>query len=169
MAKKLFIAITLTAISFAINPATSFSRDNVVVNQAKAAGLQDNLKTVEELAGFLTDNANNFGSHSIWSTDAGDRRMFTSVIESVYSDGSIFNFMAVSPDLDSSIPDYAYVRIFYEPQTMIDVRENLYGDWAYKGILANNVIMLNSGDLHVYLMPAGSGTLVVRRELGAGF
>lgn len=166
---KKAIIVVLSIISLSISPVTSFSSDNVVVEQAKGAGIEKNLKTIESLSEFLIGNAQNSGTHSIWFTDAGDRRIFSSMIESAFGDDSILNFMVVTPDLDSTAPDYTYVRFFYEPKTMIDTREQLFGDWAYKGVIAQNIVRLEKGDIHVYLMQAGAGTLVVRRELGAGF
>ncbi|WP_429885634.1 hypothetical protein [Geoalkalibacter halelectricus] len=169
MAKKTIFAIALTAISFVVNPAISFSSGNVIVNQARNAGLDANLKTVESLSVFLTEGTVDFGAHSIWMTDANDSRMFTSIVEGVYSNRSMLNFMVVSPDKGSIIPDFTYLTIYYDNKSILEIRERDFPTWAYKGTVAQNVVTLEHNDLNIYLMPAGSGTIVIKREYGSGF
>jgi hypothetical protein len=168
MTKHNLISNTVLALSLILLPCQAFGAANAFVEHAEKAQLKKNLPAVQNLGNFLTKNAADWGTHSYWVTDGGDNRMFSSVIETVHSDGPALTLMVISPAVGKDTPDYTYLRAYYVPKSLVDLREKDYRDWTYTGTMAKDVVTLEYNDLNVYLMPAGNGTMVFKREAGNG-
>jgi len=156
-------------IALLIFPASALSASsNAVVGHAEKAGMKKNLATVQSLSEFLSEDALDWGAHSFWITDGGDNRLFSSALELVYNKDSAFALVTVSPAIGQEVPEFSYMRAYHSPMNQVQLREDDYKDWEYRGTISKNIVVLEHNNLNVYLMPAGPGTMVFKRESGSG-
>lgn len=135
--------------------------DNVVLKQAKQVGINHCITAVEKISNFLADGPH--GAHTVWHNQTPDDSAFTSAIERTYSDGSMLSTVTVART-NTGACYTEYEKVFYMPKGCIGVAQGLEGA-EYKGELNANVVRLDHDGVNVYLMPAGNGCVVTRKEI----
>lgn len=160
----MFRQFTLIALAMGATFSASVSAENVVVNQASKAGVKKCLPAVKNMADFLIKDGN-AGSHSVWNSKNPDQQVFTAVIERNFSDGILLSSLTVSP-VASGQCAAVYDQIIYSPKSCIAVSKETFGTYKYRFSVNKDVVMLESGDVSVYLLPAeGGGCVTLKKEV----
>lgn len=159
--KKLTVAVV---ICIGISCSSLFADDsNVVVKHAEKAGVKKCLPAIKSLSDFIIKRGD-AGAYSMWNTKNPDNNIFSSSIERTFTDGVIFTDFTVSP-VASGACSAIYNKIWYESKSCIAVVKEKYEKAKYKGELNKNITYLDDNDVDTYLMPAGGGCIVIRKEL----
>ena len=58
-----------------------------------------------------------------------------------------------------------YDTVQYVPQSCADVEKNIFKTLKRKGSLGKDIVILDAGPVTVFLMPAGSGCVVIKKEI----
>lgn len=140
----------------------AFAEDTIPTKQAKTNGIKTCISAVEKVSNFIADG--DHGASSVWNSKVPDESAFSSVIERTYSDGAILTSMTVArTKSEHCYAEYEKV-IYFTDNCMATVQKN-YKDAEYKGEVNKNITSLNQGGVDVFLMPAGTGCVVVRKEI----
>ena len=154
--KKLIAFLPLLMVSGA------FAEDTIPTKQAKANGIKTCISAVEKMSNFIADG--NHGASSVWNSKVPDESAFSSVIERTYSDGSILTSLTVArTKSEHCYAEYEKV-IYFTDNCMATVQKN-YKDAEYKGEVNKNVTWLSKRGVDTFLIPAGNGCVVVRKEI----
>ena len=160
----MFRQFTLIALVMGAAFSTNVSAQNVVVNQATKAGVKKCLPAVKYVADFLIKDGN-AGSHSEWNSKTPDQQVFTSVIERNFSDGILLTSLTVAP-VTSGQCAAVYDQISYSKKSCIAVSKESFGKYEYKDSINKDVVVLESGGVSVYLLPAeGGGCVTLKKEV----
>ena len=140
------------------------SSENVVVNHASKSGVKKCLPAVKYMADFLIKDGN-AGAHSLWNTDDSNKQIFTSVIERNFNDGVLLTSLTVAPVTGGQCAA-VYDQIDYSPKSCIAVSKQTFGKLEYKNTVNKDVIILEQGNLYVYLLPVeGGGCVSLKKEV----
>ena len=140
----------------------AFAEDTIPTKQAKKNGIKTCISAVEKMSNFIADG--NHGASSVWNSKVPDESAFSSVIERTYSDGSILTSMTVARTKSEHC--YAeYEKVIYSTDNCMATVQKNYKDAEYKGEVNKNVTSLSQGGVNIFLMPAGNGCVVVRKEI----
>lgn len=158
--KKLTLVV---AICIGISCSSLFADDtNIVVKQAEKAGVKKCLPAIKSLSAFIIKNGD-AGANSSWNSKNPDNNVFSSSIERTFSDGVMFTDLTVSP-VTSGACSAIYNMIYYESKSCMAVAKDKYEKAKYKGELNKSITFLDDNDVDTYLMPAGAGCIVIRKE-----
>ncbi len=139
----------------------AYAEDNVMLKHAKQNGVERCLPAVERISNFIADGPH--GANSTWNSDWPDKSAFNSVIERTYTDGVMLSSVTVA-NVESGQCYTEYEKIFYMEGSCLGAAASFEGA-KYNGELNEKVHYLDHNDVDLYLMPAGSGCIVVRREI----
>ncbi|WP_052446103.1 hypothetical protein [Aeromonas fluvialis] len=138
------------------------AEDTIPTKQAKEKGIKTCLHAVEKMSNFIADG--NHGASSVWNSKVPDESAFSTVIERTYSDGSIFTSLTVArTKSDHCYSEYEKI-IYFEDNCMATAQKN-YKEAEYKGEVNKNVTSLSQNGVDIFLMPAGNGCVVMRKEI----
>lgn len=154
-----FIALMLGSVL-----SSSVAADNAVVNQAAGSGVKKCLPAVRSISDFLIRDGN-AGAHSVWNSNTPDKQIFTSVIERNFIDGILLTNLTVSP-VASGQCAVVYDQIKYSSKSCVAVSKENFENYEYKDSLNKEVVVLQSGGVYVYLLPAeGGGCVSLKKEI----
>lgn len=154
MRKTIFVALCFGA--FAANA------ENIVVKQAREAGVEQCLPAIEKIANFLIEDGN-AGVRSVWNSKTPDKQAFSAVIERNYSDGTIVTNLNVTPvSTGQCYVEYAKI-IQFDKSCLATAQE--YKDAKYIGEVNKEVGAFDHNGVDVYLIPSGSKCIVLRKEI----
>ena len=136
--------------------------DNQVVIQAREAGVGHCLPVVETLSNFLIGTARH-GTDDVWATTNTDQQLYTTTIERSDRQGIQLSSLSVAPVAAGGC-SAVYEQVQWFDSSCLVVAQEIYGNFTYKGVLADKVAVLG-GPASVYLYPAGSGCLAIKKEV----
>ena len=133
---------------------------HAVTQAAVKLGIFSCLKRINQVTTFLTANAKS-GVLIIPSKDQPDQHIFSASFEILPPDNSIIYASA------SFFPnnDAVYDTVQYVDKTCEELEKTVFKDLKSKSILKKNIILLDGGTVKVFLMPAGSGCIVIKKEI----
>ena len=144
----------VSAVGAAVHPVTK-----AVVN----AGLLAPASRLNQIVGFLTAGTD---SGAVLFLDPGqtDRDMLSSSIEAVRSDQtSLYASASFAPSPRGY--DAVYDTVEYGTVPCPEVERRVFSNLDKKGILKKNITMLDGGSVKVFLMTAGPGCVVIKKEV----
>lgn len=134
---------------------------NQVVEQAQKAGVKRCLPAVAAISNYLI-GADPHGVDS-FRTRKPDEQPFSATIERDTADGVALSSVTVTPLQDGDCA-LSYDQINWYNSSCLVVAKELYPQHQYRGVLSKKVILLE-GAASVYLLPAGDGCLVLKKEV----
>lgn len=138
------------------------AENTIPAKQAKQNGITTCLPAVEKMSNFIADG--NHGASSVWNSKVPDESAFSTVIERSYSDGSILTSLTVArTKSDHCYSEYEKI-IYFDENCIATVQKN-YKEAEYKGEVNKNVTFLSQNGVDIFLMPAGNGCVVMRKEI----
>lgn len=133
---------------------------HAVTQEAVRLGVLSCLKRINQVTTFLTANARS-GVLIIPSKDQPDQHIFSTSFEILPPDNSIIYASA------SFFPnnDAVYDTVQYVDKGCEELEKTVFKHLKRKSVLKENIILLDSGKVKVFLMPAGSGCVVIKKEV----
>jgi len=133
---------------------------HAVTQAAMKLGILSCLKRINQVSTFLTANAKS-GILILPSKNQPDQHIFSTSLEILPPDDSIIYASA------SFFPnnDAVYDTVQYVDKTCEELEKTVFKDLKRKSILKKNIILLDGGAVKVFLMPAGSGSIVIKKEI----
>ncbi len=142
--------------------------DPQVATTAKEGGVKACLKAVAELEDFFGKDVR-YGHWSQWAKEGADSQPFTTTLELTFSDGTHLVDLTVTPATDGTCA-YEYTRTFYVAKTCIAAtKDSFMKDYEYKAEVNQKVSAFAKGNVKIFLMPAGDGCVVQKKEVGFRF
>jgi hypothetical protein len=131
-----------------------------VTQAAVKFGVLSCLKRINQVATFLTTN-NSSGVFVQRPKVPSDEHVLSTSFELIRADNAtIYATASFFPNNDA-----VYDTIEYVEMTCERVEKEIFKDLKRIGVLKKNIIMLDGGAMKVFLMPAGSGCVVIKKEV----
>ena len=139
---------------------SSVSAVNPITQAAVQAGILSSVKRINQVATFLTAN-NQSGAYIFSSQNPPDQHIFSTSLELITPDSSIlYSTASFFPNQDAVYDTVEYVNKGCE-----ELEKTVFKNLKRIGVLKNNIILLDGGAVKVFLMPAGSGCVVIKKEV----
>lgn len=137
------------------NPST-----HAVTQAAVKLGIFSCLKRIDQVATFLTTNARS-GVLVLPSNRQPDQHIFSASLEILPPDNSVIYASA------SFFPnnDAVYDTVQYVEKSCEELERTVFKHLKRVSVLKQNIILLDGGAVKVFLMPAGTGTVVIKKEI----
>lgn len=132
-----------------------------VAQAAVKFGVLSCVSRINQVATFLTTGTQSGVFLFNPNRQAPDQHVFTTSFEMIRPDNTVFYASAsFFPNLDAVYDTVEYVNMSCE-----QVEKTFFKDLKRHGIVKKNIIVLDGGEVKVFLMPAGSGTIVIKKEV----
>jgi len=133
---------------------------HAVTQAAVKLGIFSCLKRINQVTTFLTANSKS-GVLVIPSKNQPDQHIFSASFEILPPDDSVIYASA------SFFPnnDAVYDTVQYVEKSSEELEKTVFKKLKRKSILKKNIILLDGGAVRVFLMPAGSGCIVIKKEI----
>ena len=133
---------------------------NVVTQAAVKLGILSCVSRINQVAGFLTAN-NRTGVFIFKPQNQPDQHIFTTSFELIRNDDStIYASASFFPNQDA-----VYDTVEYVDKSCEEVEKTIFSNLKRISVIKKNVIVLDGGAVKVFLMPAGNGTIVIKKEV----
>ena len=133
---------------------------NAVTEAAVKLGILSCVSRINQVAGFLTAN-NKSGVFIFKPQNQPDKHVFTASFELIRNDDSmLYASASFFPNQDA-----VYDTVEYVNKSCEDVEKSVFANLKRVAVIKQNVIVLDGGAVKVFLMPAGSGTIVIKKEV----
>ena len=143
-----------------VNQIQSDSSVNIVTEAAVKLGVLSCVSRINQVATFLSAN-NQTGVFIFKPESQPDKHIFSTSFELIRNDNSTFYASAsFSPNQDA-----VYDTVEYVNQSCEELEKTTFKNLKRVGVMKKNIIVLDSGKVKVFLMPAGSGTVVIKKEV----
>ena len=145
-------------------PPPAKTTTNPVTQAAVNAGVLSCASRINQVSNFLTAN-NQSGVFLFVPEGNRDRRMFSASFEIVTPNAStIYATASFAPNQENG-SGAVYDTIEYVPTGAEELEKTVFKDLKRVGVLKKNITVLDGGAVKVFLMPAGTGCIVIRKEL----
>jgi hypothetical protein len=160
----LFFFAFIVAMAFIISADAAEDNPNIPIQHANQNSIKTCFETIREVSNFLIENSDH-SAKSTWNLNSPDQRLFNSLIIKQYADAQTIITFNVTPTWVNTC-DTSYQEIFYFNKSCAVSREEIFKAWKYNGDLKGVLYLSNDeGNIDLYLMPAGTGCIVVRQEV----
>ncbi|MCK4905031.1 hypothetical protein KAS42_02140 [bacterium] len=138
----------------------SASATNPIAQAAVKAGVTSSIGRINQIVKFLTTN-NQSGAYMFPIQNPPDEHVFSTSFEIITPDNAIIYATAnFFPNQDTVYDTVEYVNKGGE-----ELEKTVFKDLKRVGILKKNIIALDGGAVKIFLMPAGSGCIVIKKEI----
>ena len=133
---------------------------NAVTQTAVKLGILSCVSRINQVATFLTAN-NQAGVFVFSPQKLPDQHVFSTSFELIRADDSvIYASASFFPNQDAVYDTVEYVNSRCE-----ELEKTVFQHLRRIGTVKKNIIVLDGGTVKVFLMPAGSGTVVIKKEV----
>jgi hypothetical protein len=133
---------------------------NAVTEAAVKMGILSCVSRINQVASFLTANVKS-GVYIFKPKAQPDKHVFSTSFELLRPDDStLYASASFFPNQDAVYDTVEYVNIGSE-----ELEKTVFKNLKRVSVLKKNIILLNGGNVKVFLMPAGSGTVVIKKEI----
>jgi hypothetical protein len=133
---------------------------NAVTQEAVKLGILSSVSRINQVATFLTANTQS-GVFIFPVHKQADQHIFSTSFELLRPDDStIYASASFFPNQDAVYDTVEYVNTGCE-----ELAKTVFKDLRRVGVVKKNIILLDGGTVKVFLMPAGSGCVVVKKEV----
>ena len=137
------------------NPSVS-----AVTQAAVKLGILSCVSRINQVATFLTTN-NQSGVFIFSPQEQPDRHIFSTSFELIRKDDStLYASASFFPNQDA-----VYDTVEYVEKSCEELEKTVFANLKRISVIKKKIIVLNGGDVKVFLMPAGSGTVVIKKEV----
>jgi len=138
-----------------VNPSVS-----AVTQAAVKMGVLSCVSRINQVATFLTAN-NQSGVYLFPVHQQPDQHVFSASFELLRPDNStIYATASFFPNQDAVYDTVEYVNMSCD-----EVEKTIFKNLKRMSVVKKNVVLLDGGAVKVFLMPAGSGTIVIKKEV----
>jgi len=115
---------------------------------------------INHVATFLTA-ANQSGVYIFPVANQPDQHIFSTSFELlVQGDSTIYATASFFPNKDA-----VYDTVEYVNKSCDELEKTVFKDLKRAGVLKKNIVILDGGAVKVFLMPAGTGCVVIKKEV----
>jgi hypothetical protein len=133
---------------------------NAVTQAAVKMGVLSCASRINQVATFLTGNAQS-GVFIFPVQQQPDQHVFSTSFELLMAgDNTIYATASFFPNQDA-----VYDTVEYVNKSCDEVEKTIFKNLKRSGVLKKNIVMLDAGTVKVFLMPAGSGCVVIKKEV----
>ena len=133
---------------------------NPVTQAAVKLGILSSLKRINQVSTYLTANAKSGVLISPAKTQP-DQHIFSTSFEIIPPDNStIYASASFFPNNDA-----VYDTVQYVDKTPKQLQKTVFKHLKQKNVLKKNIVQLDGGSVKVFLMPAGKGCVVIKKEV----
>ena len=133
---------------------------NIVTQTAVKLGVLSCISRINQVASFLTANVSS-GIFIFPPQSEPDRHIFSTSFELLRPDDStIYASASFFPNQDAVYDTVEYVNMGPE-----ELEKTVFKDLKRVSVLKKNIILLDGGKVKVFLMPAGNGAVVIKKEV----
>jgi len=133
---------------------------NPVTQAAVKLGILSSLKRINQVSTYLTANAKS-GVLISPAKSQPDQHIFSTSFEILPPDNStIYASASFFPNNDA-----VYDTVQYFDKTAKQLEKTVFKQLKRKSVLKKNIILLDGGAVKVFLMPAGTGCVVITKEI----
>ena len=133
---------------------------NIVTQTAVKFGVLSCISRINQVASFLTANVSS-GIFIFPPQSEPDRHIFSTSFELLRPDDStIYASASFFPNQDAVYDTVEYVNMGPE-----ELEKTVFKDLKRVSVLKKNIILLDGGKVKVFLMPAGNGAVVIKKEV----
>ena len=133
---------------------------NAVAEAAVKLGVLSSVSRINQISSFLSAN-NQTGVFIFKPQNQPDQHIFSTSFELIRNDDStIYASASFFPNQDA-----VYDTVEYVEKSCEEVEKNVFSNLKRISVVKKNVIVLDGGAVKVFLMPAGSGTIVIKKEV----
>ena len=144
----------------AVNVVNNNSSVNVLTQAAVNLGVLSCVSRINQIATFLSAN-NQTGVFIFKPQKQPDQHIFSTSFELVRNDNStVYASASFFPNQDA-----VYDTIEYVEKNCEELEKTVFSNLKRISVVKKNVVVLDGGAVKVFLMPAGSGTVVIKKEV----
>jgi hypothetical protein len=133
---------------------------NAVAQEAVKLGVLSCVSRINQVATFLTANTRS-GVFIFPVHKQPDQHIFSTSFELLKPDDStIYASASFFPNQDA-----VYDTVEDVNMTCEELEKTVFKNLRRVGVVKKNIILLDGGTVKVFLMPAGSGTIVIKKEV----
>jgi hypothetical protein len=123
-------------------------------------GVLSCVSRINQVATYLTANAQS-GVFIFSQKNQPDQHVFSTSFEILGQDQSlVYASASFYPNQDA-----VYDMVQYVEKTPEEAAKTVFGNLKRVGMVKKNIILLDGGAVKVFLMPAGSGCIVIKKEV----
>lgn len=138
-----------------VNPSVS-----AVTQAAVKLGVLSSVSRINQVATFLTAN-NQSGVYIFPVQNPPDQHVFSTSFELVRPDDStLYASASFFPNQDA-----VYDTVEYVNKGCDELEKTVFKNLKRVGLVKKNIVFLDGGNVKVFLMPAGSGCVVIKKEV----
>ena len=133
---------------------------NAVTEAAVKMGILSCVSRINQVASFLTANVKS-GVYIFSPKNQPDKHIFSTSFELLRPDDTtLYASASFFPNQDAVYDTVEYVDIGCE-----ELEKTVFKNLKRVSVLKKNIIFLDGGMVKVFLMPASSGTVVIKKEV----
>ncbi len=133
---------------------------NAVTEAAVKMGILSCVSRINQVASFLTTNVKS-GVYIFSPKEQPDKHIFSTSFELLRPDDStLYASASFFPNQDAVYDTVEYVNIGCD-----ELEKTVFKNLKRVNVLKKNIVLLDGGMVKVFLMPAGSGTVVIKKEV----
>jgi len=141
-------------------PLPANSLVNPLTQEAVKLGVLSCISRINQVANFLTVNTQS-GVFIFPPGAQPDQHVFSTSFELIRPDNStIYSSASFFPNNDA-----VYDTIEYVTTSSEELEKTVFKNLKRVGVIKKNIVLLDGGAVRVFLMPAGSGCVVIKKEV----
>lgn len=134
---------------------------STVTQQAVNMGVLSSAGRINQVVTFLTGNNQSGAFLFPVYQQQPDQHIFSTSLEVARPDASTaYASASFFPNQDA-----VYDTVEYVNKSCLEMEKLVFKDLKRIGVLKKNIVLLEGGSLKVFLMPAGSGCVVIKKEV----
>ena len=137
---------------------------NTITQAALKNGVRTCAGRINQITNFLTAGAKGGGFVIIYPTNNPDRQMTSVSMEIPIKDNTAYASASFAPGQENYCGGM-YETVVYWPQTCSEVADKQFGKFKRAGTLSKNIYIRDGGATKVFLMPAGTGCISIKKEM----
>lgn len=137
---------------------------NPVTQAAVQAGVLFCVSRINQVVTFLTTNTQS-SAYLFTPQKQPDQSMFSVSLGLVGKDAEAGYASASFAPTTNGQASAVYDTVQYFAQSCAEVEKGLFKNLKRKGSLGKDIVILDGGVVTVFLMPAGTGCVVIRKEV----
>jgi len=137
---------------------------NSVTQAAVKAGVLASAGRINQVMTYLTGTSQS-GAFLFLPKTQPDQSIFSASLEIQNPNATPIYASASFAPLPDGRPGAVYDAVQYVQQSCEFVEKNIFKNLKRTGILRRDVIALDGGNVKIFLMPAGSGCIVIKKEV----
>ena len=164
-ARPVYDGVPQTAQQAAAKPeGSTYTENNPVTRAAINAGVLASARRIDQVITVMTADKPS-GAYLFIPQAEPDQNIFSASLEiQTPAATPIYTSVSFAP-LTSGETGTLYDTVEYDPNSCAFIAQNASKDLKYAGVLRKDIVMLDGGPVRIFLMPAGTGCIVIKKEV----